>query len=239
MLDLSRAVVPLEIITEPLPTQSLPAMERVREALRKAGATGSRAGLLLGFGVHLNIDVAGEEAGDILPTVLAFAFLEDWLRREDPIDATRRVLPFVAPYPRNFVDRLARQSAHWSMADLTRVYLEETPSRNRGLDLLPLLRHLDESRVVEALGSSASSVHPRPAWHYRVPDCRIDEPNWSLAYEWNRWRIVECVAVMRPLLERLRSDWIAHRDSRSGAMGDWRRHVEDLLSTTPDISEAA
>ncbi len=239
LLDLSRVVVPVEIVTEPLDRARLPMVDGLRAALREAGATGSRSGLFLGFGVHFNIDVPGEDAGDIIPTVTAFAFAEDWLRRETPIDTTRRVLPFVDPYPRRFVDRLAQEGPEWTTADLTRVYLEETPSRNRGLDLLPLLRHIDEPTVVEALGDTASSVHARPAWHYRVPDSRIDEAAWSLAYEWNRWRIVECVAANRRLLERLRADWMRHRDSPTGTTGDWRRHVEDVLTAAPDIFEAA
>jgi len=239
LLDLSRVVVPVEIVTEPLDLGRLPIVDRLRATLRAAGATGSRSGLFLGFGVHLNIDVPGEDADDIIPTVTAFAFAEDWLRRETPIDTTRRFLPFVDPYPRRFVDRLAQEGPGWSTADLTRVYLEETPSRNRGLDLLPLLRHIDEPTVVEALGDMASPVHARPAWHYRVPDSRIDETAWSLAYEWNRWRVVECIAANRPLLERLRADWMMHRDSPTSTTGDWRRHLEDVLTTTPDIFEAA
>ena len=34
-------------------------------------------------------------------------------------------------------------------------------------------------------------VNSRPTLHYRLPDCRIDEPDWSITTEWNRWMLVE------------------------------------------------
>jgi hypothetical protein len=37
-------------------------------------------------------------------------------------------------------------------------------------------------------------VKPRPAFHYRLPNCLIDEPDWTLAREWNTWVTVEQLA---------------------------------------------
>ncbi|TCM75262.1 amidoligase family protein [Rhodovulum steppense] len=227
-LDLSRAVVPVEIVTPPLEPGQLPALDRLRGALRAAGAQGSRNGLLLGFGVHLNPAVADETTEAILPVARAFALIEDWLRKADPIDPARRLLPFVDPWPRRLVDRLAGEAVDWSMADFIDAYLAETPTRNRGLDLLPLFRHLDEGRVSGALGDGGL-VSARPTFHYRLPDCRIDEAGWRIAYEWNRWVMVERLAADGAALDRLAGEWLDYRAALTTTRGDWFAHLEERL----------
>lgn len=227
-LALARTVAPVEIVTAPLCPDRLPQTDRLVAALRRAGASGSRDGLLYGFGVHLNPEVIAETAAAILPTVRAYGLVEDWLRAVDPIDPARRLLPFVDPWPRRLVDLLAAEAADWSLADLTRAYLEITPSRNRGLDLLPLLAHLDPDAVAAAL-PGGDKTSGRPTWHYRLPDSRVDEADWSIAYEWNRWRVVEQVAADPALLDRLARDWIAYRADPAAVRGDWSAAVGALL----------
>ncbi|SIO14076.1 Putative amidoligase enzyme [Rhodovulum sp. ES.010] len=229
-LDLSRVVVPVEIVTPPLAPEHLPALDRLRGALRKAGAQGSREGMFLGFGVHLNPEIAEDRVGAILPVTRAYALVEDWLRKADPIDPSRRLLPFVDPYPRGFVDRLSEAGPRWTLDDFIDAYLAETPTRNRGLDMLPVFRHLDEDRVTGALGDAANAVSGRPAFHYRLPDCRIDEPGWRLAYEWNRWVMVERLAADRAALDRLAGDWLEYRGAFTTTRGDWFAHLESRLA---------
>ena len=226
-LDWSRVVVPVEIVLPPLAPGALEQADRLVRALRRAGAAGSREALAYGFGVHLNVELAAESAGAVIPLVRAYALIEDWLRGSDPLDPTRRLLPFVDPYPRGFVDLLAQQAAGWRIDDLLREYLAHTPTRNRGLDVLPLLEHLRPEAVRAALGGAAKGG--RPAWHYRLPEARVDEPGWSIAYEWNRWCIVERVAHDAALLERLARGWVAHRDALITLRRDWAREVEKIL----------
>ncbi|MEX5727330.1 hypothetical protein Ga0609869_000683 [Rhodovulum iodosum] len=226
-LELGRAVVPVEIVTAPLTPDDLPHLEDLRKRLRAGGAQGSGGGLFLGFGVHLNPEIEGPEVGHILPVVRAYALLEDWLRKADPIDPSRRLLPFVDPYPRSFVDRLAG-APDWSLGALIDAYLEETPTRNRGLDMLPVFRHLDEARVLAGL-DDASAVSARPAYHYRLPDSRLDDPEWTLAYEWNRWVMVERLANRPDALERLARDWLEYREAWTTTRPDWLAHVEARL----------
>jgi len=228
-LELGRAVVPVEIVTPPLTSDRLPALDRLRGTLRKAGAQGSRNGMLLGFGVHLNPEIAGETAEAILPTVRAYALMEDWLRHADPIDSARRLLPFVDPYPRSFVDRLARDAEAWSLGVFTDVYLTETPTRNRGLDMLPCLAHLDPDRVKTALGDNKAAAGARPTFHYRLPDCRIDERGWRLAYEWNRWVMVERLAADKHALDTLATEWLAYREAFTTTRPDWLALIEERL----------
>ncbi|WP_112314434.1 amidoligase family protein [Rhodovulum viride] len=228
-LQLGRAVVPVEVVTPPLSPDQLPEADRLRGALRAAGAQGSREGMFLGFGLHLNPEIAGPEAADLVPVVRAFALIEDWLRKADPIDPSRRLLPFVDPYPRGFVDRLAAAGRGWSRDDFVEAYLAETPTRNRGLDMLPCLAHLAGDRVAQALGPSADAVGARPTFHYRLPDCRIDEPGWRLAYEWNRWVMVERLAADTAALEGLAADWLDYRAALTTTRSDWFDHLDRVL----------
>lgn len=232
LLDWLRSVIPVEIITAPLPPDRLPQLDRLVTALRGAGASGTRGGVAYGFGVHLNPGVAAETAEFIIPVLRAYALLEDWLRATDPIDPARRLLPFVDPYPRDFIDRIAAEGARWTLEDMTRVYLALTPTRNRGLDMLPLLEHLDADTVRRTLPERRGHKG-RPTFHYRLPESRVDEPAWSIAYEWNRWCLIERVAARPDLLERLATGWAAYRASLTTLRADWARQADRILAGAP------
>jgi len=229
LLDLSREIVPVEIVTPPLAPGDLPRIDRLLQALTAAGAHGSGDELLLAFGIHLNPEVASETAGDIVPVVRAFGLLEHWLRAADPPDLTRRVLPFIDPWPRSFLDRLAEDGADWGLADLRDSYLEHVPTRNHGLDLLPLLEHLFPDRVRTAL-PARHVKGGRPTWHYRLPETGLGVADWSFAYEWNRWVLVERVAADAALLHDLSQACRAHRSALTSLPGDWAGEVAERLA---------
>ncbi len=203
-LDLGREVVPVEIVTEPLDLDGLARLDALREALCAGGALGSGAGWFFGFGVHLNIEIASDSDADIVRPLLAYALVEDWLRADNPIDEARRVLPFTDPYPTDFVRALIKAGPEATREHVTALYLELTPSRNRGLDMLPIFAHFDPDRIASAIDDKTSA---RPTFHFRLPDSRIDDADWSLASEWNRWRLVERVAQDSALLDRLAQAW--------------------------------
>jgi hypothetical protein len=226
--DILGELIPVEIVTPPLTLVGLAQVDGLIEALRLAGARGTRDALAFGFGLHLNTEVAAEDAGFVLPVVRAYALLEDWLRAADPIDIARRVLPFVTPWPPELVDRLAAEGARWSIDDLIAHYLDLTPTRNRGLDLLPLLEHLRPGRVSAVLGPDRVKA-PRPTFHYRLPEARVDEADWTLAYEWNRWCLVERVAARPGLLADLAEAWGEYRAALTRVRADWALEVEARL----------
>ena len=202
-VDLARSVVPLEIVTEPIPQGDLPRVERLLTALAEAGAHGSAERLAYGFGLHLNVALADPEGGADLPRgALAFAMLEPWLRARDPLDISRRVLPFTAPFPPAFADALARHGAGLTLPDLLDALDRHVTDRNHGLDLLPAYAHLAPDRFARR-DARAGAVAARPAYHYRMPETRIGTPGWSLSYEWRRWVLVERVAADDALLDRL------------------------------------
>ncbi len=74
-------------------------------------------------------------------------------------------------------------------------------------------------------------VKARPAFHYRLPDCKVNEAGWTAAAPWNRWVFIEVLAEDRALLAELIDAWREHsrkvtlaRDSR------WVIALTSLLS---------
>lgn len=205
-LTVGREVIPVEIVTDPLDRDGLIALDELREQLRQDGAVGSGGGVFFGFGVHLNVQIASNRAESIVPPLLAYALIEDWLRTANPIDHTRRVLPFAAPYPRRLVRRLIALGRGAKLTHVMDAYAQEAPSRNFGLDMLPIFAWLDAARMSAVLTSATSA---RPTFHFRLPDCRIDDPSWTLDSEWRRWRTVERVAASRDVVTELSQGWEA------------------------------
>jgi hypothetical protein len=106
---------------------------------------------------------------------------------------TRRLLGFAEPFDSHYVSKLI-QVDYWPPIDiLIDDYIDANPSRDRDLDLLPLFAYLNENQVRGRLPNEKISA--RPTYHYRLPDARVDDPEWSLALEWNRWVAVENLAA--------------------------------------------
>lgn len=222
-------LIPVEVITEPLPQTALPQVAAMATQLRSAGAMGTREKLAYGFGIHFNVELPEDDGAALIATARAYGLCEDWLRAADPLDPARRVLPFVAPWPRPFVSALAG-GADWDLRDLARACAELAPSRHYGLDLLPALQHLCPDEL--------TGVHPdhlkggRPVFHYRLPETRLGEAGWSLAYEWNRWCVVEYVATDPALLARLSQDWAMFNGPLSRLSGAWAEHVAEVIRSS-------
>jgi len=208
--DLTVGLVPTEVVSPPIPLQNLPEMSALTDALRRAGAQGTDESTLYAFGLQLNPEVPDEGAESLLAHLQAFVLLEPWLRKEIHMDMTRRVLAYAEPYPRAYVARLLSEDYQPDRAQLIDDYVSANPTRNRGLDLLPLFSHLDPDRVRRRLNDPR--VKARPTFHYRLPDTRLSDPDWTIVREWNRWLQVErlaadhdrrraMMAAFRPMLE--------------------------------------
>jgi hypothetical protein len=228
-LSLARGLVPVEIVTPPLTMDGLDQFDAFLSTLRKNGAQGSRAGILLGFGVHLNPEVVGPDHPHTLNTILAYALLEHWLRKHEAVDGTRRMLPFVRAWPDSFVLALIEE-APTTLSDLMRLAAGHITSRNHGLDILPLLKHHDPD-LFKSMFPDDTLTSARPTFHFRLPDSRIDEPDWSLAQPWALWHRIEMLATDASKLAALSA---AKRSANvSVTHGAWINVVDAILLDVP------
>lgn len=228
-LSLARGLVPVEIVTSALSMDGLRRFDAFLETLRDNGAQGSRAGVFLGFGVHLNPEIVGPDHPHTIKTIVAYALLEHWLRKHEELDGMRRVLPYVRAWPDSFVQALIEDTPD-SLADLMRLSAGHIDSRNHGLDVLPLFKHHD-AELFEQLFPDDTLTSARPTFHFRLPDSRIDEADWSLAQPWALWHLVETIATQDDTLAAL----IDARKSatRSLTRGPWI----DMVSTIIERSD--
>lgn len=68
-----------------------------------------------------------------------------------------------------------------------------------------------------------------PLTHFRLPDSRIDEPDWSLRQPWQLWRQVELVAANEHLLAALRDAWRTHDAAWFERKSVWIKTIDALL----------
>ena len=202
--------VPYEISTPPLPLSRLGEMERLRAALQARHAEGTKANVLYAFGMHLNPEMPARNIGTALAFLQSFLVCAPWLMQEIKVDFTRRLAPFIRPFPDNYVERILALD-YGEEKRVIPDYLEHNPTRNRPLDMLPIFALFDEKAVKAAI-PEGEQVQARPAFHYRLPDCRLDEPEWRVATDWNRWVKIEALACAPVELHKLRAEYLAEKE---------------------------
>lgn len=215
-------IVPLELVGPPVPWTELERLDRIRLELHRSGARGTGSSAIYAFGMHLNIEAASLEADYLLAILRAFVLRYEWLLEREQVDLSRRISPYVQPYREDYVTHLLQQDYQPGISRLIDDFLSFTPTRNRPLDLLPLFAHIDFDRVMAA-PVERELIKPRPAFHYRLPNCLIDQPEWSLAVAWNDWIRIEQLAADPERLDRERRNRLS--DSTSV-----KRWFMDLLS---------
>lgn len=212
LLGVAATLVPIEISAPPIPIDQLAPLDELRGQLRAAGAKGTRASVVYAFGMHINPEVAVLHAAPILDHLRAFILLYPWLKQRAEVDLARRIAPYINPFPAAY-GRLILQpdyAATDTKVRLIRDYLRHNPTRNRPLDMMPLLACLDREMVMRIAREQGEEglVKPRPAYHYRLPNCMVDEDGWTLAREWNAWVAVERLANDRDKLWAMAGDYL-------------------------------
>jgi hypothetical protein len=228
--DLSSKLAPIEIAAPPIPWDRLGELEPLLDALRDAGAAGTRQSLFSAFGTQLNPEVASTRTAHLLAILRAYLLLSAWLREDIGVDLTRRVSPFIDSFPRPYADLVLAPNYKRDRGGLIDDYLDFNPTRNRELDLLPLFAELDLARVRQRLPSE--KIKARPTFHYRLPDTRLDRTDWTIAEEWRRWVLVERLAADRELLAEGLERYQQHRPHLFG--DDWLDHARALAERIRD-----
>ncbi len=222
---LAETVVPLELVSPPLPMNRLAQAEDLIDRIRSAGAKGTSDRWINAFGMQFNPEVPSEEADSITAHLKAFVCLYDWLLARANIDFSRQVTPYIDAYPNRY-NALLVADDYWPTQDqLIDDYLKDNPTRNRALDMLPLFAHLDRERVREKVDDTL--VKARPTFHYRLPNCEIHRSDWGLSLAWNDWVQVERLAADP---SRLKACCHAYQKFLSNPLerwfGDWQKQVE-------------
>lgn len=217
--------VPMEVVAPPIPLAMLPELDRLVPALRRHGAEGTRDGLVYAFATQFNPEAPSLGAESVLAHLKAFLLLSGKLRKEIDVDLLRRALPFAKPFPKPYVRKVVDPAYQPVMPQLIDDYLEANPTRNRELDMLPLLSEIDLDRVRAKVDDAL--IKSRPTFHYRMPDTRLSDPDWSLITEWNRWVEVEQLAGDAEALRQLGEIFIAanedpDRQALDQGIHEWR-----------------
>jgi hypothetical protein len=207
LLDTVSVLVPIEIGTPPVRPADFPRVEELRRRLHEAQATGTRASIFYAFGFHINIEIPSDDVVMLHRYLRAFVLLYPWMKQRTDVDVTRRISPYINPFPDDYVRLILQPGYVAARKKLIDDYLQYNPTRNRPLDMLPVLAHLDRDRVLQRADDS-KLVKPRPAFHYRLPNCMIDEADWRVAHEWNTWVAVERLANDPARLAEMAADYL-------------------------------
>ena len=190
--------IPCELVTAPIPMDRLHEVDALLRILREAGARGTQDAAVYAAGLHFNPEIARPDAPSAVAILKAFRSSQ---RVASPGGGARfdaRPAGFADPFPIEYARLLAAPDYWPDIPSLIDDYLAFNPTRNRDLDMLPLLLHFDET-VRATLPSE--KINGRPAFHYRLPDARVSDPGWSVAPDWNRWVAVERLAGDRERLD--------------------------------------
>ncbi len=218
--QIALSVVPLEVVSPPFSFDQLDQLDELIPALRDAGAKGTDDSVVAAFGVHINPELPSLDVQTIHSYLKAFGLLQWWLNAAHKVNLTRKVSPYIQLYSEEYVELLIKKS-YQDLDALIDDYLTHNPSRNRALDMLPLFAFIDEDRVKNVVKDS--KIKQRPTFHYRMPDCLIENKHWSFAVSWNIWHLVEVLAadakgleflsrrfteMALPLVGVKRNDWV-------------------------------
>lgn len=225
--DAAALLVPVEVVCPPVPLTELSVLNPMVDALREAGAVGTEESLIAAYGVHVNPEIPALDATALYPVIRAFCLLQWWLVDRHPVDATRKVSPYIGLYPAAYVAQvLSTPSA--SMDEIVAGYLEHNATRNRALDLLPLLAEIDEPGIRSVVDDPR--VQARPTFHYRLSDCHIEREDWSLAEAWRTWCVVERLAERADDLDALAGEFLgADRLILGVNRGRWVEYLDQWL----------
>lgn len=190
--NMASSVVPFEIITPPIPLSKMPELQKLVDELRNWKAKGTGSSVLYAFGLHLNPEISSDSTQSLLNHLRAFVLLDPWIRKDAKINISRRITPYINEYKEEYLQLILSSAYQPSLEEFIRDYFRYDNSRNRPLDMLPVFKHLEPELTDSLLKETLTSG--RPAYHYRLPNCSIEDPEWSLADEWNRWVIVEILA---------------------------------------------
>ncbi len=231
VLHIAREVVPVEIVSPPIPWNALGELDSLWAMLRSAGAEDTRSSVLHAFGLHFNPEPPDFDVKTILNTTRAFLLLEDWISDASDIDLARKVAPYIRGFPESYRRKVLAPEYTPSWDQFVYDYVEDNPTRNRPVDLMPLIAHVGAPDISDRV-EDWNLVSSRPTYHYRLPNSEVSRPDWTPAADWNRWVMVERVADDAEVLRELSEAYLRTPDLPLRAQrGPWTDHVRLRLGS--------
>lgn len=225
---LAKTVVPLEIVMPPVSIRKLHLFEELRRELQENRAEGTSTSLVHAFGMHINIETPDMETPTLLRYLRSVVLLYPWLLKVLKIDIARRVSPFVDPFPAKYVQKILERSYNPGREQLIKDYLEFNATRNRPVDMMPIFGMLNEELIKPVMKGEKNA--PRPTFHYRLPNSRIDDSDWRFEHEWNHWLAVEKLAEDKEMLKKLSQLYLLRKkETVISFRKEWAETVEILL----------
>ncbi len=215
-------LVPVEVVTPPMHMEQFDTLVTLLEQLRKHEAVGTRARVTNAFGMHINIEIASEDVGYICSILRAFLLLYPWLKKVMKVDISRRFLTYIDPFPKDYTRLILREDYSPDLETFRDDYIQYNPTRSRALDLLPLLSHLLPDTIHKMPKDMQALIKSRPAFHYRLPNCEIDNADWHISRDWNYWIEVETLAADAQRLRDMADRFLkADKDQFYLSEADW------------------
>jgi hypothetical protein len=226
LFKLGEVVIPFEVVTPPLPLTDIDVVEKLREALCRHSAQGTKSAPFRAFGLQFNPEVPDKSVSTLLSYLRAFFLLFDWLFEESDVPLARCFAPYIQDFPREYMRTVVDPDYRPSLEEFMTDYLRHNPTRNRPLDLLPLFADLD-AELVFRFPVEKHKIKPRPAFHYRLPNSDVDNPEWTIAVEWERWLKIEDLAADPLKLARMGQEYLAFQGGKTRR--DWVLHSRSQL----------
>ncbi len=229
LTDIAGTIVPTEIVTPPLAMNDMEIVEEIVIQLREQKAEGTSASILYAFGLHMNPELVSQDADYLLNHIRAFAILYDWISHESEVDLMRKLTPYIDPYPKKYLKHILSKDYKPDIETLINDYMDFIGTRNQALDMLPAFADIDKPRVMKK-ANEPDLIKPRPAFHYRLANCLIDKPGWSINDEWMYWLRVEALANDKALQEKLANDYLQHlNQSVFASKSEWIEHITSYI----------
>lgn len=221
-------IVPCEVVMPPIPVTKLDVAEKIVSLLREEKAKGTGSSILYAFGLHINAELASGDPIYILNIIRAYALLYDWICVKSEVDFSRRLTPYINPYPDEYLRLIFAEDYRPDIDMLIDDYLYFVPSRNHALDMLPAFASIDKERVLSR-ADEPDLIKPRPAFHYRLANCKIDEPDWCIADEWQYWLAIERLSCNETKITRLISAWLEAGPVLPFSGNKWTETVNSII----------
>lgn len=202
-----RSVVPYEIISPPIEIDALDAIEKLRKSLYEQEAKGTEDSTFYAFATHINAELPALNMQSLFIHLKSFLLLYSYLLEAHQTNISRKLTPFINPFPKKYVNHIIQTHEKPSIDQFIDDYNQFNPTRNRPLDLYPVLAFLNEEKINKL--KNVGKINKRPTFHYRLPNSSIHFSGWSLAEEWNSWCIVEELANEPDILAQMTEDYIS------------------------------